>query len=116
MISRSISPVSFETSAHVRRETTADLILVRSPSRARELQVERLADDQIQHRVAEEFHPLVAVEPGVGDRGVGQRLLEQIRVPELVPENPLGMLMQFGSHATHLPPEHTATGRGDRKR
>ena len=32
MISRSVSPVSLETSAQVRRETTADLILVRSPS------------------------------------------------------------------------------------
>ena len=32
MISRSVRPVSFATSAQVRRETTADLILVRSPS------------------------------------------------------------------------------------
>ena len=32
MMSRSIRPVSLLTSAHVRRETTADLILVRSPS------------------------------------------------------------------------------------
>ena len=63
MISRSVRPVSFATSAQVRRETTADLILVRSPSSILgELAVERLADDQIEHRVAEELHALVAVQ------------------------------------------------------
>src|SRR5271165_5847749 len=54
VISRSVSPVSFETSAHVRRETTADLILVRSPSRYSGKRRYSASDDQVQHRVAEE--------------------------------------------------------------
>jgi len=63
MMSRSIRPVSVEISAQVRRETTADLILVRSPFEVLgELNVERFANDHIQHRIAEKLHSLVALE------------------------------------------------------
>ena len=94
MISRSISPVSLLTSAQVRRDTTADLIFVRSPSsKLRKLLVQRLADDQIEHGVAEELHPLVAMQPRVGDRGVGQRLFEQSAVVKRILEDLLGPLL-----------------------
>ena len=92
MISRSVRPVSLETSAQVRRETTADLIFVKSPSRySGKRRYKRLADDQVEHRIAEELHALVAVKPVVGDGGVGEGLEEQLLVLELIAEDFLGL-------------------------
>src|SRR6185312_5159065 len=62
----------------------------------------RLADDQVEHGVAEELHPLVAVEPVVGNRGVRQGFFQKLRGVEFVAEDLLGALTGFGIHGTTL--------------
>ena len=85
MMSRSVRPVSLETSAQVRRRDHGRFHLGQVPFLIfGEFLVERLADDQVENRIAEEFHALVAVQPIVGNGGVGQRFLEKLRILELV--------------------------------
>ena len=62
-----------------------------------ELAVERLTDDQVEDGVAEEFHPLVAVEAVIGDGGMGEGLPEEVGVFERVAEDLLGALAQVGA-------------------
>jgi multidrug efflux pump subunit AcrA (membrane-fusion protein) len=47
-----------------------------------ELPIERFADDQIENRVAQKLHALVAVQSCFGNGGVRQRLFEEIRTLE----------------------------------
>jgi hypothetical protein len=60
-----------------------------------ELAVQVLADDQVEDRVAEELHPLVAVQAIVRDGRMGERLLAEVGVVERVAEDSLGAVFEF---------------------
>jgi hypothetical protein len=70
------------------------------------LRYKRLADDQVEHGVAEELHALVALEPVVGDRGVGERFGEQVTADKCVGQDffrafaQINRRMGSGSRAT----------------
>jgi hypothetical protein len=63
----------------------------------RETLVERFADNQIEHRITEEFHPLVALEAVVGDRSMGERFGQQIRALKYVSKDALGALAEIAT-------------------
>jgi len=97
MMSRSMRPVSGNLRARPSRyHRRLDLRQV-ALQQLREAKVKGLTDDQIEDGVAEELHALVGVQSRLGDRGVGQRLLEELRVLERVAEYGLGAALQIAS-------------------
>ena len=84
----SVSPSPLETAAQVLRRDDRGFELGQVALEVlREEFKEAVADDQAEHRVAEELEPLVGIAPVVGDRGVGERFLEKLRIEEAVVEN-----------------------------
>src|SRR3712207_9000719 len=60
--------------------------MIRRPPRSTLFPYTTLFRSQVQHRVAQELHPLVGIEPVVRDRRVREGLLEEVGVLERVPE------------------------------